>query len=137
MKNILVTGGTSYIGKHVIAQLIEKDYSVRTTVRDKSKVEEIKSDIEKHLSKQISLDLHIADLLNDGSMNITNMSGTLYHPRINLNTTNTFAVPTKIWIKAGTQTATRKEILVARSWVNPVRDVEEFIEFMTINKIEM
>ena len=39
--NILVTGGTSYIGKHVIAQLIEKNYSVRTTVRDKSKVEEI------------------------------------------------------------------------------------------------
>ena len=65
MKNILVTGGTSYIGKHVIAQLIEKDYSVRTTVRDKSKVEEIKSDIEKHLNKQISLDVHIADLLND------------------------------------------------------------------------
>ena len=25
MKNILVTGGTSYIGKHCIAQLIEKD----------------------------------------------------------------------------------------------------------------
>ena len=65
MKNILVTGGTSYIGKHVIAQLIEKDYSVRTTVRDKSKVEEIKSDIEKYLNKQISLDVHIADLLND------------------------------------------------------------------------
>ena len=65
MKNILVTGGTSYIGKHVIAQLIEKDYSVRTTVRDKSKAEEIKNDIEKHLNKQISLDVHIADLLND------------------------------------------------------------------------
>tara|TARA_B100001248_G_scaffold252260_1_gene228232 strand:- start:2400 stop:3404 length:1005 start_codon:yes stop_codon:yes gene_type:complete len=65
LKNILVTGGTSYIGKHVIAQLIEKDYSVRTTVRDKSKVEEIKSDIEKYLNKQISLDVHIADLLND------------------------------------------------------------------------
>ena len=65
MKNILVTGGTSYIGKHVIAQLIEKSYSVRTTVRDKGKVEEIKSDIEKHLNKQISLDVHIADLLKD------------------------------------------------------------------------
>ena len=65
MKNILVTGGTSYIGKHVIAQLIEKSYSVRTTVRDKAKVEEIKSDIEKHLNKQISLDVHIADLLKD------------------------------------------------------------------------
>ena len=65
MKNILVTGGTSYIGKHVIAQLIEKSYSVRTTIRDKSKVEEIKSDIEKYINKQISLDVHIADLLND------------------------------------------------------------------------
>ena len=65
MKNILVTGGTSYIGKHVIAQLIEKSYSVRTTVRDEAKVEEIKSDIEKHLNKQISLDVHIADLLKD------------------------------------------------------------------------
>ena len=65
MKNILVTGGTSYIGKHVIAQLIEKDYSVRTTVRDKSKSVEIKSDIEKHLGKEVSLDFHLADLLKD------------------------------------------------------------------------
>ena len=34
MKEVLVTGGTSYIGKHCIAQLIEKGYNVRTTVRD-------------------------------------------------------------------------------------------------------
>ena len=65
MKNILVTGGTSYIGKHVIAQLIDKNYSVRTTVRDKSKSDEIKSDIEKHLGKEVSLDVHVADLLKD------------------------------------------------------------------------
>jgi len=65
LKNILVTGGTSYIGKHVIAQLIEKDYSVRTSVRDKSKSDEIKSDIEKHLGKEVSLDVHLADLLKD------------------------------------------------------------------------
>ncbi|MDC3166435.1 NAD-dependent epimerase/dehydratase family protein [Candidatus Marinimicrobia bacterium] len=65
MKNILVTGGTSYIGKHVIAQLIEKNYSVRTTIRDKEKSDEIKSDIEKHLGKDITLDIHTADLLKD------------------------------------------------------------------------
>ena len=65
MNNILVTGGTSYIGKHVIAQLIDKNYSVRTTVRDRSKSGEIKSDIEKHLEKEVSLDVHIADLLKD------------------------------------------------------------------------
>ena len=69
MKNVLVTGGTSYIGKHVISQLIEKDYLVRTTVRDKSKIEEIKGDIEKHLNKQITLDIHVADLIKDEGWN--------------------------------------------------------------------
>ncbi len=44
MNKILVTGGTSYIGKHCIAQLLEKGYSVRTTTRDKNKSEMIKSD---------------------------------------------------------------------------------------------
>ena len=29
MKKILVTGGTSYVGKHCIAQLIEKGYTGR------------------------------------------------------------------------------------------------------------
>ena len=53
MKNILVTGGTSYIGKHVIAQLIEKDYSVRTTIRNKEKTDEIISDIQKYLGKEV------------------------------------------------------------------------------------
>ena len=65
MKNILVTGGTSYIGKHVIAQLIEKDYSVRTTVRDINRSDEIKSDLEKYLNKDIELQFHQADLLED------------------------------------------------------------------------
>lgn len=76
----------------------------------------------------------ILDVLANGSMNITTISGNYHHPNINIETTNTFDVPTKIWIKAGTQTPTRKEILVARSWVNPARDpvTEEFIEFMTI-----
>ena len=30
MKSILVTGGTSFIGKHVIAQLLEKEYNVKS-----------------------------------------------------------------------------------------------------------
>ena len=47
MKNILVTGGTSYIGKHVIAQLIEKDYSVGQPLETKKKQNEIISDIQK------------------------------------------------------------------------------------------
>ena len=65
MKNILVTGGTSYIGKHCIAQLIEKGYNVRTTVRDINRSDEIKSDLEKYLNKDIELQFHQADLLED------------------------------------------------------------------------
>ena len=69
MKNILVTGGTSYIGKHVIAQLIEKGYQVRTSIRDKSKSGEINSDLEKHLGKEIDLEFFEADLLHDDGWN--------------------------------------------------------------------
>ena len=65
MKNILVTGGTSYIGKHCIAQLIEKGYSVRTTIRDIGRSSEVKADLENHLNKEINLDFHQADLLKD------------------------------------------------------------------------
>ena len=42
MKNILVTGGTSYIGKHCIAELLKKEYNVRTTVRDIKKAESVR-----------------------------------------------------------------------------------------------
>ncbi len=69
MKKILVTGGTSYIGKHCIAQLLEKNYEVRTTVRDIKKSDLIKSDIEKHLKKDIKLDVFEADLLEDKGWN--------------------------------------------------------------------
>ena len=69
MKNILVTGGTSFIGKHVIAQLIEKEYNVRTTVRDKSKSDQIISDLKEHLKKDISIEFFEADLLKDDGWN--------------------------------------------------------------------
>ncbi len=69
MKSILVTGGTSFIGKHVIAQLLEKEYNVRTTVRDKSKSEQIISDLKEHLKKDISIEFFEADLLKDNGWN--------------------------------------------------------------------
>ena len=69
MKSILVTGGTSFIGKHVIAQLIEKEYNVRTTVRDKSKSDQIISDLKEHLKKDISIEIFEADLLKDDGWN--------------------------------------------------------------------
>ena len=69
MKNILVTGGTSFIGKHCIAQLIEKGYNVRTTIRDINRSEEVRSDLEKHLKKDIDLKFFEADLIKDEGWN--------------------------------------------------------------------
>lgn len=65
MKKILVTGGTSYVGKHCIAQLIEKGYEVRTTVRDINKADVIKSDIKKYLNKECTFEVFEADLMED------------------------------------------------------------------------
>ena len=69
MKNILVTGGTSFIGKHVLAQLLEKDYNVRVTVRDLKKAESIKADLEKYLKKLVELKFFETDLLKDAGWN--------------------------------------------------------------------
>tara|TARA_Y100000768_G_scaffold239099_1_gene181040 strand:+ start:446 stop:1456 length:1011 start_codon:yes stop_codon:yes gene_type:complete len=65
MKEILVTGATSYIGKHCIAVLIEKGYKVRTTIRDIKKAKQVKSDLEDHLGKTIDLEFHEADLMKE------------------------------------------------------------------------
>ena len=54
MKKILVTGATSYIGKHCIAELLKKKYDVRATVRDLNKVGQIKSDLKEYLNKDES-----------------------------------------------------------------------------------
>tara|TARA_A100001011_G_scaffold3562_1_gene4125 strand:- start:2012 stop:3019 length:1008 start_codon:yes stop_codon:yes gene_type:complete len=69
LKNILVTGGTSFIGKHVLAQLLEKDYNVRVTVRDLKKAESIKADLEKYLKKLVELKFFETDLLKDAGWN--------------------------------------------------------------------
>ena len=42
VEDILVTGATSYIGKHCIALLIEKGYKVRTTIRDIKRADQVK-----------------------------------------------------------------------------------------------
>jgi len=41
LENVLVTGGTGFVGTHIILQLLQKGYSVKTTLRSinsKSKV---------------------------------------------------------------------------------------------------
>ena len=69
MKKILVTGGTSYIGKHCIAQLVEKEYDVVATIRDISKSESILSDLNQYLNKEVNVTFFEADLLKDEGWN--------------------------------------------------------------------
>ncbi len=38
-KTIMVTGGTGYIGAHVVKKLLKKGHHVRLTVRDKNKTQ--------------------------------------------------------------------------------------------------
>ena len=67
METVIVTGGTGYIGSHVVKQLLEKGYNVRLTARDKSKTYKYE-----HLQKIAdenpgSLEVYEADLLKEAS----------------------------------------------------------------------
>lgn len=67
MKTVMVTGGTGYIGSHVVKQLLEKGYNVRLTARDKSNTYKYE-----HLQKIAdenpgSLEVYEADLLKEAS----------------------------------------------------------------------
>ena len=42
MDKVLVTGGSGFIALHCIDQLLDKGYSVRTTIRSESRIDEIK-----------------------------------------------------------------------------------------------
>ena len=65
MKKILVTGGNSYIGKHCIAQLVDKKYSVKTTVRSKEKANQLNLDLTQYLKRDTKIEYVVADLLGD------------------------------------------------------------------------
>ena len=65
MKKILVTGANSFIGKHIISDLIKRDYKVRATVRDFKQSAIITSDIESYLNKKVDIDFFEANLLDD------------------------------------------------------------------------
>lgn len=66
-KIILVTGGTGYIGSWVVKYLLEKGYSVRVTVRDKSKTYKYQHLLEIAKNVNGSLEVFNANLLTEGS----------------------------------------------------------------------
>ena len=69
MKKILVTGATSYIGKHCIAELLKKKYEVKATLRDLNKADQIKSDLKEYLNEEINIEFFETDLLKEKGWN--------------------------------------------------------------------
>lgn len=67
MKTILVTGGTGYIGSWVVKMLLEKGYTVRATVRDKSKADRYAHLIKIANETNGKLEVWSANLLDEGS----------------------------------------------------------------------
>jgi len=72
MKNkvILVTGGTGYIGSWLVKELLEKSYTVRMTVRDKTRGDKYRQFDPITASAPGKLELWEADLLKEGSFDL-------------------------------------------------------------------
>ncbi len=64
-KTILVTGGTGFIGSWCIAQLLERGYHVRTTIRDASKAAKVRTAIATEIQADDRLSFALADLTSD------------------------------------------------------------------------
>jgi dihydroflavonol-4-reductase len=63
---VLVTGGTGFLGKRTVAELLERGYDVRTTVRDLSREETVRADLAKAgLDPGARLEFAAADLMSD------------------------------------------------------------------------
>lgn len=63
----LVTGGSGFIGVHLVSQLLEAQYSVHATVRNLKNSEKIQPLLELQKKYPGNLDLFEADLLSPGS----------------------------------------------------------------------
>jgi dihydroflavonol-4-reductase len=62
---VLVTGGSGFLGGRAILQLLEQGYSVRTTVRSKSKAPSVESGLTGALGRPAEVDFFEADLNSD------------------------------------------------------------------------
>jgi dihydroflavonol-4-reductase len=65
-ERVLVTGGTGFIGSHVIVQLLAAGYRVRTTVRNLSRADEVRDlAVAGGASKAEMIEVVAADLMSD------------------------------------------------------------------------
>lgn len=64
-KPILVTGASGFIAIHTIAQLVEKGYKVRGTVRSMKKESEIRESVSRLVQKNYQLEIVSADIEQD------------------------------------------------------------------------
>lgn len=66
MSTVLVTGGSGFVGSHIIIKLLEAGYEVRTTVRSLQRADPVRAMIKVGGSQDASrLTFHAADLLKD------------------------------------------------------------------------
>jgi len=62
---VLVTGGSGYIGGWCVITLLQQGYTVRATIRDLGRAEEVKRSIESVVDPQGRLTFHAANLTSD------------------------------------------------------------------------
>ncbi|WP_420144058.1 SDR family oxidoreductase [Sphingobium sp.] len=65
MAKVLVTGGTGFVGGHIILQLIDAGHEVRTTIRNLSRAAEVSGVVATHGRNTGALEVVQADLLAD------------------------------------------------------------------------
>ena len=65
MEKVLVTGASGYIGLHVIAQLIDRGYLVRGSLRSRDRESEVRNALSKVVNTENKLEICELDLLKD------------------------------------------------------------------------
>jgi dihydroflavonol-4-reductase len=65
-ETVLVTGGTGYVAGWCIAELLERGFDVRTTVRDAGRAERVRRAVGSVSDRADELEFAVADLTSDG-----------------------------------------------------------------------
>ncbi|HET8573112.1 MAG TPA: NAD-dependent epimerase/dehydratase family protein [Edaphocola sp.] len=66
---VMVTGGTGYVGSWIVRALLEKGYTVRAAIRNKSNISKVRHLLDIEAGTPGHLELWEADLLAEGSFN--------------------------------------------------------------------